>query len=334
MAPEMVSSAVTKKRIGTHNGSFHCDEALGCFLMRLTDKFRDAEVVRTRNQQILDTLDAVLDVGAVYDPERDRYDHHQGGFHENFGHGFTTKLSSAGLVYKHFGREIVGKELKSLTPEEQELVYVTVYKHFMEAIDANDNGISQYDTQLQPRYIESTSLPARVSRLNPDWTEENTEARENEGFARAMQLTGQEFLESLRSIGEVWLPARSIVSGCLERRFDSHKSGEILVLDRFCPWKLHLFDLEQELKIDPSIKYCLYQDDRSGSWRVQAVSVAPGNFESRKPLPEAWRSMRDEELSQVADIPGCIFVHTSGFIGGNKTIDGALAMASKALTMS
>lgn len=24
-----------------------------------------------------------------------------------FGHGFGTKLSSAGLVYKHFGREIV-----------------------------------------------------------------------------------------------------------------------------------------------------------------------------------------------------------------------------------
>jgi uncharacterized UPF0160 family protein len=50
--------------------------------------------------QVLDTLDAVLDVGGVYDPERDRYDHHQRAFSEVFGHGFTTKLSSAGLVYK------------------------------------------------------------------------------------------------------------------------------------------------------------------------------------------------------------------------------------------
>jgi len=45
-------------------------------------------------------LDAVLDVGGVYDPEHDRYDHHQKGFEEVFGHGFNTKLSSAGLVYK------------------------------------------------------------------------------------------------------------------------------------------------------------------------------------------------------------------------------------------
>ena len=50
--------------------------------------------------QVLDTMDAVLDVGGVYDHETDRYDHHQRGFDQNFGHGFVTKLSSAGLVYK------------------------------------------------------------------------------------------------------------------------------------------------------------------------------------------------------------------------------------------
>lgn len=42
----------TKKRIGTHNGSFHCDEALGCFMIRLTDSFSNAEIVRTRDPQV------------------------------------------------------------------------------------------------------------------------------------------------------------------------------------------------------------------------------------------------------------------------------------------
>lgn len=50
--------------------------------------------------KILNELDALVDVGGVYDSSRDRYDHHQKGFNEVFGHGFTTKLSSAGLVYK------------------------------------------------------------------------------------------------------------------------------------------------------------------------------------------------------------------------------------------
>ncbi|TXG57143.1 hypothetical protein EZV62_018456 [Acer yangbiense] len=88
------------KRVSTYNGSFHCDEALGCFMIHLTDKFSDAQIIRTRDSKVLDELDAVLDVGGVYDPSNDQYDHHQKGFEEIFRHGFSTKLSSAGLVYK------------------------------------------------------------------------------------------------------------------------------------------------------------------------------------------------------------------------------------------
>ncbi|KAM0879411.1 hypothetical protein ACQ4PT_034255 [Festuca glaucescens] len=146
-----------------------------------------------------------------------------------------------------------------------------------------------------------------------------------------MVLAGSEFMESVRFHVKSWLPARSIVMECLLSRGSVDPSGEIMVLDRFCPWKLHLFELEQELKIDPLTKYVLYQDERSKSWRVQAVSVAPDRFESRKALPEKWRGMRDDELSKETGIPGCVFIHMSGFIGGNKTYEGALEMARAAL---
>ena len=42
----------------------------------------------------------MIDVGGVFDSEKDRFDHHQRGFDQTFGRGFDTKLSSAGLVYK------------------------------------------------------------------------------------------------------------------------------------------------------------------------------------------------------------------------------------------
>ncbi|XP_047175053.1 MYG1 exonuclease-like [Vigna umbellata] len=120
------------KRVGTHNGSFHCDEALGCFMIRLTQKFKQR---RNRDHIVLEGLDAVLDVGGVYDPARDRYDHHQKGFEEVFGHGFSTKLSSAGLVYKHFGKEIIAKELKvDEVHQDVHHIYLAVYKSFMEVI--------------------------------------------------------------------------------------------------------------------------------------------------------------------------------------------------------
>ncbi|KAL7123588.1 hypothetical protein ACP275_01G114200 [Erythranthe tilingii] len=330
-----MTTAVSVKRVGTHNGSFHCDEALGCFMIRLTQKFSDAHIVRTRDPQVLESLDAVLDVGGVYDPIKDRYDHHQKGFEEVLGHGFNTKLSSAGLVYKHFGKEIIAKELQ-VDEDHPDVfrLFLAVYKSFMEAIDAIDNGINQYDTEQPPRYVNNTHLSSRVGKLNLDWTNpDQSSEKENEAFERAMALAGSEFLDCLRNLARSWLPARAIVIKCLEARFDVDPSGEIMVLNNFCPWKLHLFELEEEMKISPPIKYVLYQDDRSKSWRVQAVAVAPDRFENRKGLPSQWRGLRDEELSKESGIPGCVFVHMSGFIGGNHTYEGALAMAKAALRL-
>lgn len=50
-------------KIGTHSGSFHCDEALGCWLLKHTTQFKNADVVRSRDNEVLKDLDAVIDVG-------------------------------------------------------------------------------------------------------------------------------------------------------------------------------------------------------------------------------------------------------------------------------
>ncbi|XVF53330.1 hypothetical protein PTKIN_Ptkin05aG0090900 [Pterospermum kingtungense] len=321
------------KRVGTHNGSFHCDEALACFMIRLTDKFSNAQIVRTRDSQVLENLDAVVDVGSVYDPNRDRYDHHQCGFEQVFGHGFTTKLSSAGLVYKHYGAEIIAKELQLDVQHPNVFqLFLAVYKNFVEAVDAIDNGVNQYDVDQPPRYVNATGLSYRVARLNLDWVDpDQSSEKENEAFWQAMTLAGSEFLEAIHFHAKSWLPVQSIVMESLSARYDIDSSGEIIVLTRSCPWKLHIFELEEELKIDPTIKYVIYQDDRSENWRLQAVAVSPNKFSSRKPLPLPWRGLEGNKLSEVAGIPGCVFVHMSGFIGANKSYGGALALARVSL---
>ncbi|WZZ44545.1 hypothetical protein YC2023_040804 [Brassica napus] len=348
------------KRVGTHNGTFHCDETLACFMLRLSSRFSGAQIVRTRDHQVLEKLDAALDVGGVYDPESERYDHHQKGFTEVFGHGFNTKLSSAGLIYKHYGLEIIAKELQlDQKHTDVQRLFLAVYKNFIEviflaferdwqillsssisgltkkdiaAVDAIDNGIHQYDTDQPPRYVNNTSLAHRIGRLNLDWIEpDQSSSKEDEAFHRAMELAGSEFLQCVHFHAKSWLPARSIVMECLAERHDVDSSGEIMKLNKQCPWKLHIFELEEEMKIDPPIKYVLYQDDRSENWRIQAVSVSPDKFESRKALPISWRGLEKEQLSEESSIPGCVFVHMSGFIGANRSYEGALAMAKASL---
>ena len=62
------------------------------------------------------------------------------------------------------------------------------------------------------------------------------------------------------------------------------------------------------------------------------MPASASSFESRKPLPAAWRGLRDQALSDATGVPDCVFVHAAGFIGGHATHEGAVELARKALT--
>ncbi|KAI0651832.1 GAMM1 protein [Trametes meyenii] len=323
-----------EKIIGTHNGTFHCDEALAVFLLRRTRDYAGAGLKRTRDPAILDTCDIVVDVGGVYDEKTQRFDHHQRGFQEVFGHGFSTKLSSAGLVYKHFGKEIIANRFAlDETLPKIETLWLKLYKEFIESIDAIDNGISQYPTEVKPRYRLRTDVSSRVGFLNPAWNESVDAQTVDAKFLQASAMVGGEFLNRLDYYANAWLPARDLVVAALNKRKEADPSGHIILFEQFAPWKEHLFELEETLAIPEAEKpiYVLYPDETANNWRIQAVPIAPESFESRKALPERWRGVRDDALSQLSGVEGCIFVHASGFIGGNKTKEGVLRLANLAL---
>ncbi|KAJ8711903.1 hypothetical protein PYW08_008857 [Mythimna loreyi] len=324
-------------KIGTHDGVFHCDEVLACYMLKLLPQYKDAVIVRTRDTAKLNECDIVVDVGAVFDHEKKRYDHHQREFNETLsslrpelGDKFKIKLSSAGLVYTYYGEEVI-KQLvpknASLNPTDLTVIYKKVYQNFIEEIDAIDNGVPI--ASEEPRYKIRTNLSSRVARLNPEWNSKQI-VNLDEIFEKAMALVSEEFKYSINYFISVWFPAREYVRSSLDNRFEIHKSGQILEFTERFPWKEHLFDLEEEMNIGHEIKYVLF-NDKPNSWRVQAVPVNPTSFLTRKPLHKSWWGVRDEVLSEVAGIEGCIFCHSTGFIGGNTSREGALKMAVNSL---
>ncbi|KAI5425560.1 hypothetical protein KIW84_031385 [Lathyrus oleraceus] len=110
---------------------------------------------------------------------------------------------------------------------------------------------------------------------------------------------------------------------CLAARETIDSSGEIIKLNRSCPWRFHIHELQEEMKINPSIKYVLYQDDRSEKWRLQAVAISPARFESRKPLPYLWRGLENDRLSEVAGIPADIPLCPSKTAKTENAVDGS-----------
>eukprot|EP00177_Eucheuma_denticulatum_P008726 GFKZ01015857.1.p1 GENE.GFKZ01015857.1~~GFKZ01015857.1.p1 ORF type:complete len:373 (-),score=40.90 GFKZ01015857.1:1970-2974(-) len=329
-------TAATIPKIGTHDGTFHCDEALACHMLRTLPAYATSPIVRTRDPALLSSLDIVVDVGGEYNPSNHRYDHHQRSFQTTFaseGARSSIKLSSAGLVYKHFGREVLRAVLSrhSIQVEEQDIdkLYLKVYDSFVQAVDAVDNGVSRFESDKPARYESSTDLSSRVSRLNADWWEKKPDQDAN--FLKAVVLTGTEFDDCIVSTAKSWLPARTIVATAMSQRTEHDSAGRLLVMTEWAPWKDHLYNIENEQGQPGSVMYVIYQDMTRISWRVQCVPVEKDSFKSRRPLPEPWRGFRDAELDNLTGIDGCVFVHAAGFIGGNKTFEGALQMAHKAL---
>ena len=154
-------------------------------------------------------------------------------------------------------------------------------------------------------------------------------------FNLALNLVGNEFIDRVKYYALSWWPARSIVIKAVENRFNVHSSGSILVIEPLAPWKSHLFDIEKELNlVNDEIKYVMYKDTTNDTWRIQCVSMGENSFKNRLSLPAEWCGLRDDVLSNISNINGCIFVHMNGFIGGNKTYEGALEMLQKSLVQA
>ncbi|XP_002000341.3 MYG1 protein [Drosophila mojavensis] len=329
----------TPLTIGTHNGTFHCDEVVACFMLKQLPEYENAEIFRSRDDEALRAkCDIIVDVGGVFDHEKKWYDHHQLSFKETFstvhpelGDEFDIRLSSAGLVYSFYGERVIQSILQrerniQLSEANMKLAFLQIYRNFICELDAIDNGVPMFEGG-EPRYKISTHLSARIGKLNPSWQDMNLDT--DQRFHMAMSVAGKEFVENVLEVACSWIAARDHVRLALEKAASIHESRQILLLETFCPWKVHLDSLEKEYDVKGVPKLVIFND--GNSWRVAGVPVTPTSYVGRKFLPKPWRGLRDKELCQIAEIEDLTFVHHTGFIGGAKTKEAALAMALKSI---
>ena len=149
----------------------------------------------------------------------------------------------------------------------------------------------------------------------------------------AMGLMLGEFAERLHGQISIVLPARGLVEKALDEASSVHPSQSIILMEQGCPFLEHLVELEKERGIEGRTLFAVIHGD-DGNWRVRGINTQPGSFALRKQLLPKCLGLRDEELSKACGIPDCVFVHSSGFLGINKTREGALKMAIDSLELS
>lgn len=158
------------KIIVTHDGKFHTDEVIAIWFLRHV--YPQNTIIRTRDPNIINGADIVVDVGGVYLPDKDRFDHHQSTFNLTFP-GSTIPLSSAGIVWLKYGRELIKDHFgpkfgMTLTEKQIETAFIELYHTIVKEIDGNDNGVPQYivDGRMKFNYNVNLSMIGIITAFN------------------------------------------------------------------------------------------------------------------------------------------------------------------------
>lgn len=112
----------------------------------------------------------------------------------------NSRLSSAGLIYVHYGEKVIQEILKkeknlTLDPKELRIIFKKIYLSFMQEIDGIDNGIPMFEGE--PCYRINTHLSSRVKNFNPNWMEKKTDDEVDQLFMKALDYVGNELSQKL-----------------------------------------------------------------------------------------------------------------------------------------
>lgn len=281
------------KLIVTHNGLFHGDDVNAVAMLKILCPA--SAVVRTRDPGVSDAADVVVDIGGVYDDEKCRFDHHQRGFACSHANG--TLRSSAGLIWMHYGFQIVKKTISEiekfdLTDSEINAIVENIDNDFVEQIDYRDNNGRNNSTEFT--FIDAIMS---MNGLNP-----NDNKKQNDCFNKAVDFA-KEIIEGLIIRRSDYL----VKSKFLDRELENIKDeDEILILSQPVPWA-------EKIKNYPNLKIVCFQI-KPGEWRLQSPSVGEDKRVLRCPAPEIARGTQGGKFGNTESI----FVHASGFIAGIK----------------
>ncbi len=302
---------MTKLRLITHNGSFHADDIFACATLSifLENKGKHFEIIRTRDTEVIDSGDYVFDVGGIYDPEKNRFDHHQRGGADARENGIP--YASFGLVWKHFGLELCAGN---------EEAWNIIDKKIASPIDAVDNGTDIVTPKFDGIFPYGGEGIFLI--YSPTWKE------------RELNID-HIFVEQVEAAKKVLEREIKVVKDDVEGKnimieaYNKMEDKRIVELDISFPRYL----LQGTLCRLEECLYVVYPSAHGKNWKVEAVSQNPNTFESRKLFPESWRGIlnSDPKAIEIIGIEGVNFSHKSGFMIVTASRESALAVAKKAL---
>jgi uncharacterized UPF0160 family protein len=307
--------------IVTHGGKFHADDAWAVATLNVL--YPGADLVRTRDQAIIDSADFVIDVGGIWDPATGRFDHHQKGFSGARQSG--VPYASAGLVWRDYGARCVAALAaahagQQLSDDAAQQIAWAIDADIVQYLDLSDVGAAK-------NAPGGYGLSAVVSGYNPNWLDEErlgygeaADAYRLSQFRRAMTFLTDVMANAVKYRVGATLALEQV------RRAEVLEDGRLLYLrNSALPWSSVV---RKEM---PKVLFVISHNLNEQRHMLHTVPATADTFEARADLPASWAGLRDADLALVTGVPDAGFCHNGRFIAAAKSYEGIYAMALQAL---
>jgi uncharacterized UPF0160 family protein len=276
------------RSLGTHDGSFHADEVTACSLLLLFDRIDRDKIYRTRDAKVIERCDYVCDVGGKYEPSRRRFDHHQSDY--------QGTMSSAGMILLYL------KDQGLIEPH----LYDYLNKTLVMGVDAHDNGVAKME-------MGTASFSMVVSNFLPI-EYDVSDAEMNRAFFEAVQFVIGH-LDRLKRRHFYTLECRAAVKRAMI------EGANVLTFNESLPWMENFFELGGD--VHPA--QFVLMPTGGNHWKLRGIPpTLSERMKVRRPMPEEWAGLHEEELRRVSGLKGAVFCHKGRFISIWETKEDAL----------
>lgn len=290
----------------THGAKFHADDIFSTVIMdKIIDNMKIIRVIdvpeeyKKRNDKI------------IYDIGWGELDHHQKGGNGQRENGI--RYAAFGLIWRKYGKNYLRKI--DIKEEFIDLVWNYLDEEFVQLVDSIDNG--QLD--LGCISIPVVTVSDVLNYYNPNWNEDKTY---DEGFKEAFIMAEKIWNQKVISVlGKA--EAKAEVDNAIDK-----SENCIVILDKYMPYQD--FVINSDNPKAKEILYAIYPSNRGG-YGIQAIQKAVNTFENRKPFPEEWAGLKDDDLKKVTGINTARFCHNARFLCTTETLEDAIKLAEKAV---
>ena len=241
--------------------------------------FPNSDIIRTRDQSLIDAADFAIDVGGTWDPATGRFDHHQKGFDAARQTG--VPYASAGLVWKEYGARCVAALAAAhtghqLSEDAARQIAYAIDDDVVQYLDLSDVGAAK-------NAPGGYGLSAIVSGFNPNWLDE-----QGLGYGEAADAYRlSQFRRAMAVLADIMRNAVNYRVGALlaleqVRQSEPLENGRVLFLKNSAlPWAAVV---RKEM---PKVLFVISHSITEQRYILHTVSVSPESFAARADLPEA-----------------------------------------------